>query len=197
MPVPRSVSLLGGPRFRSRLQQVALTSGGRLGPWRAFPWQPTEQPLRRHADSPAAHGPTAQRTPARHSAPPCTVLIVEDHPEISTTLTELLEDEGYQVVTAVNGQEALTYLRHAPQPPSLILLDLMMPVMDGWTFRTLQAGDPALAAIPVVVMSAISNVRYQQFPIAAAAYLPKPLNFHLLLQTVARFCVPDAPGESR
>lgn len=153
-------------------------------------------PSRPSSHIPTPETPPTPRATAARPVVPCTILIVEDHAAISLTLAELLEDEGYQVVTTANGQEALTYLRHAAERPTLILLDLMMPVMDGWTFRSLQAQDPVFQAIPVVVMSAISNVRHQQVPITAAAYLPKPLNFHLLLETVARFCVPDTSAES-
>jgi CheY-like chemotaxis protein len=149
------------------------------------------------SDRPAAASRTTPPAPDQRPTSPATILIVEDHPEIQTTLAELLEDEGYGVVTAANGQDALTYLRQAATLPSLIVLDLMMPVMDGWTFRDIQARDPALQAIPVIVISAISNARQQRMPIAAAAYLPKPLNFQLVLQTVARLCVPASEDASR
>lgn len=133
---------------------------------------------------------------APHHGPPkvrlagSLILVVDDHYEIRVALAELLEDEGYQVITAAHGQEALTLLRRGTVRPALIVLDVMMPVMDGWTFREIQASDPALQAIPVVVISAISNVQPPRHPVPAAAYLPKPLNFALLLETVTRFCRP-------
>src|SRR5438445_696734 len=81
------------------------------------------------------------------------VLLVDDDFEICDTLSQLLQDEGYSVATASNGLEALHYLRGATLP-RLILLDLMMPVMNGWQFRHEQQRDPELASIPLVVLSA-------------------------------------------
>src|SRR5437762_11749160 len=82
-----------------------------------------------------------------------TVLAVEDDFDLRDALVPILEYEGHRVVSAANGQEALERLQTMP-PPSLILLDLMMPVMDGEEFRARQLRDPTLASIPVVVVSA-------------------------------------------
>ena len=87
----------------------------------------------------------------RPSAP---VLLVEDNPETRGVLRLLLETEGYAVATAGDGQEALDYLRSG-QPVSLIVLDLRMPVMDGWTFLGLLRHDPVLRDIPVIAFSAV------------------------------------------
>src|SRR5262245_23155992 len=81
------------------------------------------------------------------------VLVVDDDEEIRNALTEFLSDEGYGVVSASNGREALASLREGVHP-SVILLDLMMPVMDGWDFRAEQLRDPGLRDIPVVVITA-------------------------------------------
>src|SRR4051794_28574938 len=81
------------------------------------------------------------------------ILVVDDDPDLRDTLGQILEDEGYSVAAASNGREALAYLRERPAP-SLILLDLMMPVMDGWQFRSEQRLDSVLAKIPVLVISA-------------------------------------------
>src|SRR5690349_23695253 len=81
------------------------------------------------------------------------VLVVEDDFDLRDALVPILEYEGHRVVSAANGKEALERLRTMP-PPSLILLDLMMPVMDGEQFRAQQLRDPALASIPVVIVSA-------------------------------------------
>jgi CheY-like chemotaxis protein len=81
------------------------------------------------------------------------VLVVEDDAPIREALCAVLRDDGYAVAEAGDGQEALEFLRTHPTP-RVILLDLMMPVMDGWTFLREQAADPALAGIPVVVITA-------------------------------------------
>lgn len=115
------------------------------------------------------------------------ILIVEDDQAIRTALIELLEEEGYRAVGAANGREALDYLRRH-QHPCLILLDLMMPVMNGWQFRDEQQRDPRLAPIPTVVLSADGNVAEKAAAIRAAAFLKKPIQLGQLLATVDRFC---------
>ena len=80
------------------------------------------------------------------------ILVVEDDPELLEGLSELLESEGHQVRRARHGLEALGFLR-AGQRPNLILLDLMMPIMNGWQFRQEQRMDSELAKIPIVVIS--------------------------------------------
>jgi signal transduction histidine kinase len=100
------------------------------------------------------------------------VLVIEDDPLIRDGLAELLRDDGYEVRTAVNGAEALACLRSAPLP-DVILLDLMMPVMDGWQFRVEQKKDAQLARIPVIAMSASRTS--QAAAIDAAAFVAKPL----------------------
>src|SRR5947207_15447872 len=81
------------------------------------------------------------------------ILIVEDDFDIREALTQILEDEGFQVRCASNGREALEVATSGPAP-RLILLDLMMPVMNGWQFRAEQLKDPRLAEVPVLVISA-------------------------------------------
>src|SRR5215831_14973272 len=82
------------------------------------------------------------------------ILIVEDDNDVRSALSELLEEEGFSVEGAHNGREALARLRGGTVHPAVILLDLMMPGMDGWDFRSEQMRDPELAAVPVVVVSA-------------------------------------------
>ena len=82
------------------------------------------------------------------------LLVVEDDETIRASLADLLGDEGATLATVANGREALEALRGAPQPPDLILLDLMMPVMDGWEFRIAQRADQMLSKIPLIAMSA-------------------------------------------
>jgi len=116
-----------------------------------------------------------------------TVLIVEDDNDISDVLTQILQYEGYAVNTVGNGLEALEFLRKS-EPPGLILLDLMMPVMDGWQFRAEQQKDPELAKIPVVIVSADGRVYQKATSIGAAGYLKKPIELETLLDIVARHC---------
>jgi CheY-like chemotaxis protein len=114
-------------------------------------------------------------------------MVVEDDSDVRETIVELLEDEGYEARAATNGQDALEMLRGA-RAPGLILLDLRMPVMDGWEFRRQQRGDPTLSQIPVVVMSADGALERKTEGMAAAAVLAKPVGLERLLETVHRFC---------
>ena len=113
-----------------------------------------------------------------------TILVVDDDQDIRDTLTELLVDEGYAVVSAAHGGEALSTLRREPRP-DLILLDLMMPVMDGWQFRAEQSRDPAIADIPVVVVSATGKDD-KVAKLGAAQLLKKPIRLEDLLDAVER-----------
>ncbi len=114
-----------------------------------------------------------------------TIVVVEDDLDIREALTQILEFEGYVVASASNGKEALDYLR-SHERPALILLDLMMPVMDGWQFRIEQHKDDALAGIPVVIISADARAFHKATLIGAIAYLKKPVELELLLNTVQR-----------
>jgi CheY-like chemotaxis protein len=115
------------------------------------------------------------------------ILIVEDDAAIRDALKEILEDEGYRVSGAANGQEAIDLLRGHSRP-CVILLDLMMPVMNGWQFRAAQRQDPALAPIPTVVISADGNVAEKAAAIEAADFLTKPIQLNRLLETIERYC---------
>jgi CheY-like chemotaxis protein len=86
------------------------------------------------------------------------ILVVEDDDDIREALCEMLADEGYAVEVATNGAEALDRLRAMDAKPCLVLLDLMMPVMDGWTFLAEQRRDANLASVPVVVLSAARDL---------------------------------------
>jgi CheY-like chemotaxis protein len=109
------------------------------------------------------------------------VMIVEDDVDVQAALEETLIDAGYRVVAVSNGVEALEALASGPLP-KVILLDLMMPVMDGWQFREAQRKDPRLAHIPVVVLSAHGDSQ----SIEAAAYLRKPILPDVLLAALER-----------
>jgi CheY-like chemotaxis protein len=116
------------------------------------------------------------------------ILLVDDDLSIRTALAEILEDEGYHVVGAANGQEALRYLQQQKDAPCLILLDLMMPIMNGWDFRREQQQDPQLASIPVVVISADNSVPQKAASLAATGYLQKPIDLERLIATVSQYC---------
>src|SRR6185369_15369023 len=114
------------------------------------------------------------------------VLVVEDDHDIREVIKVLLETEGHTVVTAANGEEAFQVLRSGT-PPCLILLDLMMPKMDGFQFRRDQLRDPTLARIPVAVYSGhYDPTEYAPF-LRAAAYLHKPLDTDTLLKIVRAY----------
>jgi CheY-like chemotaxis protein len=115
-----------------------------------------------------------------------TVLVVDDDPDIRETLVETLEQEGYRAIPAQNGVEALVALRDGP-PPCLILLDLMMPLMNGWQFRALQQHEPRWAGIPVVILSSADHAVEQAASMGACAYLRKPVDLYRLLDTVQRW----------
>jgi CheY-like chemotaxis protein len=115
------------------------------------------------------------------------ILIVEDDTDLREALSEVLRDEGYSVAMAADGREALDRLRRDLRP-SLILLDLTMPVMNGWQFRAEQRQDPALSAIPVVVLSAGEHLAEQMVPLGIDDYVAKPIELAHLLQTIERYC---------
>lgn len=117
-----------------------------------------------------------------------TVLLVDDDPSIREVLAELLEDEGYTVARATDGADALRLLRQQQEPPCLILLDLMMPTMNGWEFRDAQRRDPALAPIPVIAISAHADIELAAAQLDAAGCLAKPVDIERLLSTVEHFC---------
>ncbi|HEX9296951.1 MAG TPA: response regulator [Polyangiaceae bacterium] len=113
------------------------------------------------------------------------VLVVDDDQDIRDALCELLREEGYRPVQAANGEEAFGYL-NSREPPCVILLDLMMPVMDGWEFRRRQQRDPNFSKIPVVVITAAGS--FGASSIAAERVLPKPLQLEQILEALQQYC---------
>ncbi len=109
------------------------------------------------------------------------VLVIEDEPAIRDTLVEILESEGYAVSSAEHGAAGLAAAR--AHHPHLILLDLMMPVMDGWTFLAVQLEDASIADIPVVILSAVRDFE----AIHVAQCLSKPCSIDDLLGAVERY----------
>lgn len=118
------------------------------------------------------------------------ILIVDDDADIRESLIELISDHGYEAVGASDGRAALDQLRAGQRRPCVILLDLMMPRMDGWQFREEQRNDPTLAGIPVVVLSAYEH-RAAMSELGAADYLGKPVPIDALIGAIRRHC-PDA-----
>ena len=127
-------------------------------------------------DSP--HDPPADGRP---------VLIVDDDHGIRGVLTQILQDEGHPVSTASNGLEALQKLNDSVRP-CVILLDLMMPVMNGWEFMSRRRDMDEIAAIPVVVISADRAAREKASAIGAEDCLEKPIDLNRLIDTVERYC---------
>lgn len=117
------------------------------------------------------------------------ILLVEDDAALRCALSELLRENGYEVACATDGRDALAQLGTRPAP-SVILLDLVMPVMDGWAFRAEQRRDPLLAAIPTIVISAsLAADRRRLEELEPAATLAKPFEIERLIATVRRICV--------
>lgn len=112
------------------------------------------------------------------------ILVIEDDPDIRDSMQQVLELEGYNVSCASNGSEALERLKET-RAPCLILLDLMMPIMNGWQFLEAKRGDIALAPIPVVVVSAAGD---RAKATAADGFVRKPVDLSILLALVKQYC---------
>ena len=109
------------------------------------------------------------------------VLVVDDDLSTREALTDLLQDRGYAVISAADGREALNYLRNS-SPPGIVILDLMMPVMDGWEFLERQSRDPVLHDIPVIVLTATPPGAL----LLAKVVLSKPVEPEFLIEIVER-----------
>jgi CheY-like chemotaxis protein len=120
------------------------------------------------------------------------VLVVDDDTEIRETIIEVLEEAGYEAVGASDGVQALEQLRDPADRWCVVLLDMMMPIMDGRAFRAEQLQDPGISPIPVVIVSAISDVAQAAEELQVAAHITKPLTLAELVRTVNRFCNPAA-----
>lgn len=114
------------------------------------------------------------------------VLVVDDDDQIRDVLGAILQEEGYAVAVAADGQEALEWLGLGTAP-RVILLDLMMPGMNGWEFLAHRERDPLLVAIPLVVLSGVAGLQQVGLPVVEER-LEKPIHLGLLLETVARYC---------
>jgi CheY-like chemotaxis protein len=118
-----------------------------------------------------------------------TVLVVDDDTSILDTVTAILSGEGYDVVSAASGQEALDAV--ARKPPVVILLDMRMPIMDGWAVaRALRSQG---LSVPIVVMTAAESAKRWADEVGADGYLAKPFGLDELLNVVERFRAPGGP----
>jgi CheY-like chemotaxis protein len=118
------------------------------------------------------------------------ILVIEDDPTIREVLVEVLGEHGYEATGASNGREALDALASSHDRPCVILLDLMMPIMDGRSFREEQMLQPDLSGIPVIVISAHLDHAVTA-DLHAAAYLRKPVKLSDVLRQVREYCDPE------
>ncbi|HVY46280.1 MAG TPA: response regulator [Minicystis sp.] len=129
-------------------------------------------PAAEHAEA-DPHGRAAIVHDPQHA-----VMVIDDDHDLRTTIQQELEERGYTVYGAANGMEAINLLRQIP-PPRLILLDLMMPIMNGWDFLEAMRDDDRLAAIPVTVLTWLRHTRIPSSPV-----LTKPLDLGTLIDLV-------------
>jgi CheY-like chemotaxis protein len=119
---------------------------------------------------------------------PSTILLAEDDLEIRDVVQDLLEEIGCDVIPARTGKQALDFLSNDPRsPPDIVILDLMMPLVTGWQVLEVIQRDPALAAVPVVILTAATQDR----PSGVAALLQKPFQADHLIETIQRLLRPD------
>lgn len=126
---------------------------------------------------------------------PDTILVIEDDEDIREAVLDSLHDQGYSAEGAPGAARGLDLLRAAEIKPAVVLLDLMMPGMSGADFRAEQLRDPAIAGIPVVVLSADVNIEARCAELGAAGCLKKPFHLDALLAVAERF-TRAAPSKS-
>jgi CheY-like chemotaxis protein len=130
-----------------------------------------------------------RQTPdARDTRPSKRFLVIEDDPDSRDAFCALIQITGHEAVGVENGEAALAFLRTHP-PPTAIVLDMRMPVMDGWQFRQAQCADPRLKDIPVLVVSAEDRFRNQVLSSGVARFIGKPIDPDELL-----LALDDLPG---
>ena len=120
------------------------------------------------------------------------ILLAEDDEDLREAMVETLSDAGYRVEAVANGRDALEWFEDTGEAPKLILLDLMMPIMDGWQFLEARDRAPNVAAVPVMVLSAngtFSGVN------STVAYMKKPVAVEPLLSAVAGYCAAGAASK--
>lgn len=112
------------------------------------------------------------------------ILVVEDDDDIRNAIVDLLETEGYSTESAVNGKDALDKLNIIPKP-CLVLLDMMMPIMNGREFLDTVMKDSHLAPIPVLIVSAVADKTNTE---GSVGFLKKPIDIEVVLKVVAQYC---------
>lgn len=117
------------------------------------------------------------------------VFLVEDDEDLRGDLAFLLEHRGHRVETAIHGKDALQKLDELGRP-CIILLDLMMPVMDGWELRAELLQIPSFSSVPVVLLSGIADIQHQAQSLQAIGYLTKPIDLQRLYTTIGQHCSP-------
>jgi CheY-like chemotaxis protein len=122
------------------------------------------------------------------------ILIVEDDAPLREALSQVLSDEGYELSSARDGLEAVNFLKKGNRP-DVILLDLSMPVVNGWEFRMFQKRDPDLARIPVILITAGGYTREEVAWLEPSALLSKPIDLPFLLSTIRKFSVVSEESE--
>ncbi len=115
------------------------------------------------------------------------ILLIEDGDDLRESMAELLRARNYPVGAVCHGQQALDQL-NAGLVPCLIVLDLMMPVMNGWEFRQRQLSEPQWASIPTVVMTGVADPQRQAANLSAVTFLSKPLDFDNLYEMLEKYC---------
>jgi CheY-like chemotaxis protein len=116
------------------------------------------------------------------------ILIVEDDEETALGIADVLSIYGYRSRLAGNGKIALDILRGAPHEYCVVLLDIMMPVMDGWTFLDEHGADATISKIPVIIVSAVLNAADRSAATRAVEVLPKPVDTARLRSSLERYC---------
>jgi CheY-like chemotaxis protein len=113
------------------------------------------------------------------------ILVIEDDPAIRQIIRDILEIQGYQVSVAASGHEGIQQLKTIRPQPCVVLLDLMMPVTNGWQFLDFQRNDPSLAKVPVIICSAYKESAMAVHP---SGFVQKPVQLNELLDAVRTFC---------
>jgi CheY-like chemotaxis protein len=129
-------------------------------------------------------------TAGERAAQRATVLLVEDEDALRDLVSDLLEEDGYEVVPAINGKQALDYLRAAGELPAVIVLDLMLPILSGWECLRVIRNEERLASIPVLVVTAVERDR----PAGVGLLLKKPFGTFDLLEAVRHLSSGGPPG---
>jgi CheY-like chemotaxis protein len=122
--------------------------------------------------------------------PGYSVLVIDDDADVRESMIDWLTSNGYEASSAANGREALKLLRGGERAPDAILLDMMMPIMDGLSFRWEQLADPTLSSIPVIILSAQGHCREAAVELEAAGCIKKPCQPDALIELLGRVCHP-------